>query len=319
MEPYPIRLPAQVYERSLPRLIATLAATPPDRTPVLDFAAVKYWIPAAVTATCAMVRGWHLQGRTVQFLNHGQCDACGYLQRIDFFHTVGLDLPDPRNRHAAGFRFVPIREVGVASPIGMLPGELASCVAETDNALNDAYQLTQYAAGELVNNCRQHAGAPGFVSAQYSPGKDRARIGMADCGIGIRRSFLDNGSPHVVETHSDAEAIKIALRPLVSSKTHRRDGPYGAPVNMGLGLSMVSRMVAATLGEMVIISGNAWWYQDAGKEGMGGELSGGCRYPGTVLSAAFLRDQVGNFGELLTEARGALGLTGGSGAVNVFK
>ena len=230
-----IRLPPFVFEDTLPGYIGTLLAAGDAPAITLDFERIKYFIPGAVVATLAQVRHWRSQGQTVKFVNHDTNPVCGYLQRIDFFKHVGFELPEPGERHYAGGRFVPIEEIGdnLGRPED-IASKMAECVSPGGYLLNEPFQLVQYAGGEIVTNCKQHAKGAGFVSAQYSPKQDFARLAIADCGRGIRRSFEENNSPHFREGMADAEAIATALRPRVSSTTHLPHA-YGASPNKGVG------------------------------------------------------------------------------------
>jgi len=88
-------LPAQVYENGIVRLLNE--ATKIDQsneTIYIDFKNVKYWMPAAIVYICALVNRWVEQEKEVIFKNHESCQAFSYLQRIDFFTQVGLELPE---------------------------------------------------------------------------------------------------------------------------------------------------------------------------------------------------------------------------------
>lgn len=313
-----IRLPPYVFEKELPSYIDTLLAADNAQDIVLDFERIKYFIPGAIVVTLAQVRRWLEEERKVLFRNHRTNPRCGYLQRIDFFKHVGFELPEPGTRRDATGRFVPIEEISdIAGKPEEIASKLAECVAPGGYLLNEPYQLVQYAAGEIVTNCKQHAKGSGFVSAQYAEKKDCARIAIADCGRGIRRSFEENKSPHYREGMTDADAIDIALRPLVSSTTHIPH-QYGASPNKGVGLSMVRELMKESFGHMQIISGRNWWWQDGKQSPTTGIFSGGKTFHGTVCAVTFQRDQIDNYGEMLKTAKTALGLTAGKTPDNLF-
>lgn len=320
METECIRLPAKIFESNLPRLFELLGMHDiSDRAIVLDFRHVSYWIPAAVVFTCAMVDRWTSRGRTVQFSNHATSEACRYLQRIDFFDKLGFVFPDSFMRHDRGSSLVEIRRVepGVARLKDPLAGLLAACLAGTDDAGDEAFLFAEFSLGEVIANCQQHAGASGFVSGQYVPTRGWSRIGVADCGVGIRESFRAAGSPHFRKDMSQLEALRKALQPWVSSKNHLRTGPYGEPPNRGVGLSIIGHMLAESGGEFFIASGNAWHY----RRGQGAASTGEMRaeIPGTVVSLLFDRGQIGSFRTMVAAANRALDLTGRGADETLFQ
>ena len=313
-----IRLPAYVFEKELPGYIDTLLAVGDAENITLNFERIKYFIPGAIVATLAQVRQWCDSGRQVRFLHHNSNPVCGYLQRIDFFKHVGFELPEHGTRRNAAGRFVPIEEINeTEGRPETIASKLAECVAPGGYICNEPFQLVQYAAGEIITNCKQHAHGAGFTSAQYAEKKDFARIAIADCGRGIRRSFKENNSPHYREGMTDAEAIEIALRPRVSSTTHIAH-QYGISPNKGVGLSIARKLMQESLGHMLLVSGRNWWRQDGNKPPQSGTFSGNRAFHGTVCALAFQRDQINNYGEMLRTAKAALGLTGGQSPDNLF-
>lgn len=212
----------------MPKLLADVARMDGDNEGVmLDLSGVQYWIPAAIVFMCAVVNHWTERGREVRFENHDGCPACGYLRRMDFFGHVGLNLPEHFTRHDPGTSFVEIQHVepGVARFNEPLARRSAECLAGTRDPSDDVLRFSEYALGEIIANCQQHAEKPGYVTAQYVAAKDWARAGIADCGIGIRESFRRANSPHYRENMTDAEVLKLAMTPWVSSKRHLKNGP----------------------------------------------------------------------------------------------
>jgi hypothetical protein len=315
-----LHLPARVFESNLPKLLGLLARH--DSTEgkvVLDFQSVAYWIPAAIVSTCASVDRWIKSGREVGFTNHNNSEACRYLQRIDFFETLGFALPEAFMRRDPGASFVEVQSVepGVARLKDPLAGRLATCLAGSTDLQDDAVLFAEFSLGEVIANSQQHAGATGFVSGQYVQSRGWSRIGMADCGIGIRDSFRLAGSPHYREGMSHLDALQKALQPWVSSKNHLRTGPYGEPPNRGMGLSMIGHMLAATGGEFFVCSGDSWIH----RRGSAPALTGTLRHelPGTVVSLLFDRAQINDFRTLVVEANRALDLTERQSTESLFE
>ena len=318
MSQHVIRLPSFVFDRNLPGYIGTLLAAGDASEIVIDFERIKHFIPGALVATLAQVKDWRGKGKKVVFRNHRSNPVCGYLQRIDFFKQVGMELPETGKRQDATGRFVPIEEITeTAGTPEKIASKMAECVSPGGYFGNEPYQLVQYAAGEIVTNCKQHAHGAGFVSAQYSPKQDFARLAIGDCGRGIRRSFEENNSPHFRSGMDDAEAIEVALRPLVSSTTHLAH-LYGVSPNKGVGLSIVRELIQESLGHMLLISGQCWWWQDGRKPPVFGRFQNDRSFQGTACALAFKRDEILNYGEMLRSAKSTLGLTAPKPPASLF-
>ncbi len=277
----------------------------------LDFKDVKYWIPCAIATMCAMANRWTSAGRDVRIISLEACPARGYLQRMDFFDRIGLTLPENFQRNTPGTSFVELQQVlpGIARLHDSVAQRLGACLAGTDDPANEVLRFAQYAVGEIVANCQQHAGKPGFVAAQYIGGKDWARIGMADYGMGILEGFRLNNSPDYFEGMTDVDAVALALQPWKSSKRHLKLGPYGESPNRGAGLTMIHHMIAASYGELIIASGNAIAHIRGDNPVKIEPLPGGMSLPGTSVSVLFLRTQIASFQELLVHAQQSMSLT----------
>jgi hypothetical protein len=304
-------LPSRVFESNLPKLLCDVATLDQEEEGiVLDLRGVQYWIPAAIVFMCAAVNRWMERGRDVFFDNHENCPACGYLQRMDFFDHIGLQLPERFVRHDPGTSFVEIQPVqpGIARLSDPVARRLAECLAGTCDAGDDVLRFSEYALGEIIGNCQQHAGKPGYVTAQYVAAKDWARAGMADYGIGIRESFRRAGSPHYRKGMTDAEALELAMTPWVSSKRHIKTGPYGESPNRGVGLNMIQHMLANSFGELFLASGNAWRRYEANQPPRAGVLPCAATIPGTVISIRFDRGQVAGYRDILASAQQAMNL-----------
>lgn len=304
-------LPPKIFENNLPRLLSELARHDlSGEALVLDMGKVEYWIPAAIVATCAAVNRWMEAGRQILFANHQNCRACGYLQRVDFFDQVGLKLSENFTRHDPGTSFVEIQvvEPDVARLTDPVARKLAECLAGTKSPSDDVLRFSEYALGEIIANCQQHAEKPGYVTAQYVQNRDWARIGIADYGIGILESFRKTASPHYREGMSDAEMLEVAMRPWVSSKRHLPPGPYGERPNRGVGLKMILNMLQQSHGELFIASGNAWRHYVSGRPVVSGVFPSERSIAGTVVSIRYDRGQIAAYQQILADAQKAMNL-----------
>lgn len=101
---------------------------------------------------------------------------------------------------------------------------------------------------EICQNLEEHSRDLGYVAAQkYQHPSPTVKVGIMDLGIGIANSLKDKYE-HTISKWSDIKAIRLALRPAVSSR----------PEGGGLGLTQLSKFIKErTKGELVIRSGNA--------------------------------------------------------------
>ena len=318
MVPTWISLPTYVFEKEMAGFLNTLGAGNSANAVVLNFARVKYYIPGAIVALIARIKKWLLSGTSVSLANHETSDAFRYLQRLDVFKNLGLDLPEDFTRHGSS-DFVPVIEISCETAnVSPIATQLAQCITPGDNA-REVSQLLSFASSEAMLNCKQHSLASGYVTGQYAAKRDFARIAIADFGRGILASFRENGSPHYHDGMTELEALQRAIVPEVSSTTHFLPGPYsqGSP-NRGIGLSMMQALMGQACGWMFLASGQAWFLQDGNKSPTWGVFSEGQGYPGMVCSIAFQRGQVDSYQRMLCEARISLGLQTDENYNNLF-
>lgn len=317
-----IQLPSRIFENNLSHLLEALGRADESNCPLnLNFEHVKYWIPPAIVALCAMIDVWKERGRKITLVNLEECEALAYLQRVDFFETLGISIPEKFQRHDSSASLVEIQRInpGKEGFRDELSGKLAAVLAGSDDSSNDAYQLTQFSIGEIVSNIRHHAGRHGYISAQYFGKRDWARIGVADAGVGILDSFRRTESPHYRDGMTDQDALEIAMQPWTSSRTHLIAGPYGESPNRGIGLKMILRLALGTGGEMLIASGNAYMHFRSKPSSTPKSLSNNARFPGTMVSVLFDRGQITNFRDLLNAATRGVGLTSSHSDENLFQ
>lgn len=304
-----IRLPVYVFEDGLPSFLGSIWSPINKGALEIDFSRAKYFIPVAIAALVARIDHAQRIGIALTLVGLEECQNLRYLQRIDFFEQLGIELPENFRRHPPGTAFVPLRQIE-PGPVRLTNDptatELAKCVANGDD--NEAFYLSQYTLGEVIANLRQHAGEHGYVCAQYSEQNDRARIGIADCGIGISESYRSSSSPSYRPGMNDAQTLELAMAPWSSSKAHLK-GAYGESANKGVGLTMVRFMVAESYGHFFLASGDAWWMRNGLAAPRSGTLPANCRVEGTVVGASYQRDQVVDYAELRAQAWKSLELT----------
>lgn len=266
---------------------------------VLDFSGLRRVTPAGLVALVATVLRWRREHHPVTFQGLQLCPITGYLQRMDVFSTCGVELPENFQRHEAKGRFVPVRVVD--HRVTEMGNDLAICLApggeDFGHPMADLYDLAWYIFTEAANNVRQHSRGFGYVSAQVNHTDGLVRLALADNGGGILKSFeAFKWSAGM----TDAEAIRKALEPKVSSK--------GSPTNEGVGLTLVAGLVRRIGGWMLIVSGNGSMTIRPGRQPATGSLPEPALYQGTLVDLTFRQKQVRDYASLLHGAKTEAGL-----------
>ena len=224
------------------------------------------------------------------------CTIAGYLQRMDLFECCGFGTNESFKRHDARGRFVAVREID--HRVADAGEDIATCLApggeDYGHPLAGLYDFISYTFTELGNNVRQHSRGVGYVAAQVNRTEGFVRVAIADNGRGIRQSFRDAGLAWSMGL-DDQSAILKALEPEVSSK--------GSPSNEGVGLTLVSDLVAYAEGWLLICSGRGVYQRHAAKTPALSVLPGGASLPGTLIVMTFPQEGARNYEQLLQQAK----------------
>lgn len=212
-----------------------------------------------------------------------------YLHRMDFFAGLdsieGIEEPFER-RDPVGFR--PCQGFATEDDYWRVAASLADALTERCKVEEIAQAAIRICLDELTENVVHHADSPvgGFAAAQGTPKKNRFEVGIADLGIGFRRSLIKN--PNHADITSDAEAIETALRPFVTSTPAR---------NAGIGLYITSRLLKSNGGSLVVRSGRGRLV--AGVEE--GTSEADVELPGAVVALRARTDRPLDIGEVYKE------------------
>jgi hypothetical protein len=305
-----LQLPPSVWPQNLPRFVDDLGAGNGADAVRLDFRNVAFLTPGAIAALVAKSHSWLNQGKPVEFTNHQRCSAFQYLQRVNVFRLCGISISEAFKRRDPTGRFLPLQRIGKSSDsrIEEISTAAASCIVpdlteSADPNESGPFDCVEYSISEMVSNVLHHSGEYGFITAQYLPQSDFARLAIADCGRGILASFRDRESPHWYDGMDDIEAIKTALKPKVSSRTHLGVG-WGSSVNAGVGLTLLREWASLVGGEFLLLSGTGVATLQSQKAFANASRS----YDGTICEIGFPRTKVRNFFQLLQTAKENAGL-----------
>lgn len=217
------------------------------------------WIDALPLAVLAAYVNDHLRrnrgGGVITFPRRHE-----YLQRMDFFRTIGVELPERFERHEETGRFVPVREVTSGQEVHEVAAQIVETlrVGDTQAAL-----VLRHCVGEVIDNVFVHASSPtnATVCAQHFPNALRTQVGIVDTGVGFLESFKAC-ERFARLSLSDRDAITLGLAPFVTSKPDTSTAVYGSGYGrLGVGLFIVSSVLEQVGGRVLVASGDALFHR----------------------------------------------------------
>lgn len=172
-----------------------------------------------------------------------------YLVRMGLFDILGLSTGISVTEHEPAGRFVPLTRIRTSD-------ELTKFITEMIPLLHleaEQGRTIGYIVSELVRNVIEHALAPSgaILCAQYYEKSNSIRIGIADTGLGIRKTITQS---HKAVT--DLDAIRLALTPGITGTT-RKEG--GTEQNAGAGLFFIKSIACVNRDFFIIYSGRGFY------------------------------------------------------------
>ncbi|MDN7125056.1 ATP-binding protein [Pseudidiomarina sp. 1APP75-32.1] len=177
-------------------------------------------------------------------INNQQLD---YAVRMGLFEAIGQTPPYSVFRRPANGRFVEARTV-------QSEGEVARVAQELSQMFRCENESSEEALGvlfsELLGNCISHSTAGesepfGLICGQTWPNGNKAQFCLADTGIGIRESLMENSN--LAERLSNENACAVATEYGVTGK------PLGH--HSGYGLALTNDLVSKNNGRLFVVSG----------------------------------------------------------------
>lgn len=291
-------------ELSVPELISSTQE--PISSICLNIVNLKYIEVGPLSLLRGVITEWNEKGQTVTVALGPSRSVICYLQRMDFFTSINVVIPEDFNRHPAGARFVVFTEINSASSQSTddLSERMATCITGEDNdeevvftdqpPVEGYFEGIAYSVSELIKNVQQHSCGIGHIVAQHYPSTGLTQIAIVDNGIGIKESFFRTSSPVSAQINSDLDAIKLALKAEVSSKTHSVG--VGGVENAGVGLTFLTEIARNAKGHFQVVSGNGFVNMDS-------EIDLPNVFNGTFVCITFDRNSLETFGNLLENAR----------------
>lgn len=230
-----------------------------------DFGSVNFATPGWMVAVSAALRQFcdeHPDTRR-KALNHKKLT---YAAHAGFFRSFGLKFGNEVSAANTSDRFIPISSL-IVDEIKDEALEQMEHHGETVQRLSEdmvdlllqsrdtpAFQTLAYAIREMIRNVVEHSGSEDLTyAAQFWPRTGEAEIAITDRGIGLTQSLSSNPKIGSVE---DDQALDLAVRPGVSSKTWRKQPSRSVWANSGYGLYMVKGLCVASGGSLSIASGS---------------------------------------------------------------
>lgn len=241
-----IHLPSGAFLGNVNPFIRSIDFSHPER---LEITADKKWVflhPAVLCLVAAI-------GLTVEKKNI-VCQKIvarsgHYLERMGLFKLLGIKSGMDIITHDPSGRFIPLTQIRTSTELSKFLTEMIPLLhLDPKHA-----EPIQYIISELVRNVLEHASAQkgAIVSAQYFKKSNIIRIGIADTGVGIKKTINRSW-----DAADDLEAIKLALTPGITGTT-KREG--GSEQNAGAGLFFIKSIAHVNRNFLVIYSGHAMY------------------------------------------------------------
>lgn len=239
-----VYLPNSAFLGNIDAFLASLDLKNPD---TLHIEANKKWIsvhPLVLAMIAAL-------GQTIPRENIS-CEAFEaksrhYFERMKLFDHLGIRSGIEMEEHESAGRFVPLTQIKNQAALNKFITDMVPLLH-----LSPAHaEPIRYIVSELIRNVLEHASSPhgAFVAAQYYTKSNSIRIGIADTGIGIRKSIQRS---HLAP--SDLAAIRLALTPGITGTTAREGGTID---NAGAGLFFIKSIAAINGDLFAMYSGQA--------------------------------------------------------------
>ncbi|WP_298165306.1 hypothetical protein [Novosphingobium sp.] len=230
-----------------------------------DFGKVNFTTPGWMIAVSAALRQFCEEHPEIRrkALNHKKLT---YAAHAGFFRSFGLKFGNEVSAAHTSDRFIPISSL-IVDEIKDAAIEQMEHHGETVQRLSEdmvelllqsrdvpAFQTLAYAIREMIRNVVEHSASNDLTyAAQYWPRTGEAEIAITDRGIGLAKSL--SSSPKIGSVDDD-QALDLAVRPGVSSKTWRKPSSRSVWANSGYGLYMVKGLCVASAGSLLIASGS---------------------------------------------------------------
>jgi anti-sigma regulatory factor (Ser/Thr protein kinase) len=222
----------------------------PSEEDRLEFSMHKSYVsvhPIAIAMAAAAAQFVRDRGGTIEADLAASDSSIRYLDRMKLTDVLAVDPELAMVEHASEGRFIPVTQVTNQAALNSLIVDMVPLLHASPREAGPI----KYVITELVRNVLEHAASPvgAMVCAQYYADTERLSVGVADFGIGIRKSI---SRFHPAPT--DLDGINLALRPGVTGATARLGGNAQ---NAGAGLFFTKSIARVSRNFFVVYSGQA--------------------------------------------------------------
>ncbi len=243
-----IHLPNSAFVGNIDPFLASIST---DDSTRLDVTLNPNWVavhPIVLSMTAALASRVKSNNGTIT-CNAVSPRSKGYLVRMGLFDILGLDGGKPIQKHEPAGRFIPLTNVRDSLTLKKFIEDLSPLLHQSERP-NQA-EAIKYVVSELLRNVIEHAESPlgGFVCAQFFKKSNRVAIGVADTGVGVKKTIN-----FAYSAETDSDAIRLALTPGVTGTTTK---PGGTETNAGAGLFFIKSIAKINKDYFLFYSGNA--------------------------------------------------------------
>lgn len=177
-----------------------------------------------------------------------------YAARMGLWEAIGQNPPITVTKYPTKGRFLEAHSISHGDDVHELSIKVADmfkcCARDSDTV--DSIQVLM---AELLGNCCAHSSYAGhdvfgLVCGQSWPRGNLAQICIADCGMGIRNSLLNNTS--LAERLQTENACELATEYGVTGK------PFGS--HSGYGLTVANDLISKCGGHLSIFSNSEYYH-----------------------------------------------------------
>jgi hypothetical protein len=171
-----------------------------------------------------------------------------YLKTMGLFNILNVPCNMNIQQHAPEGKFIPLSRINTSDELSKFISEMIPLLHQPQHAKTIGYIIS-----ELGRNVLEHALAKhgAIMCAQYFKKSNTIRIGIADTGLGIKRTI---NASHPAGSHLDA--IQLALWPGITGVTRKR---FGNDQNGGAGLFFIRAIANVNRDHFFIYSGDAFY------------------------------------------------------------
>ncbi len=202
--------------------------------------------PLVLCMIAALADNCHANGGTVSVEGLVANNSTRYLERMGLFKLMNVNSGLPVVEHDPSGRFIPLTRINNNADLTKFVTDFVPLLHATPGEADSV----KYVLFELIRNVLEHAGAGerGAIAAAQVTKSGRLLIGVADSGIGVKKSLSRSHS-----VTDNKTAIELAFQPGVTGTTANFGGNE---TNGGAGLFFMKAMSTLARHHMVMVTGD---------------------------------------------------------------